>query len=130
MVETTPDKLSQDLQKIVSDYLNQSVNRVDVVLKQVGNKGRNAVRREARAQIVPSRRKYANGWQYKMVGNRWASEVIIYAGKQPGMTHLLEHGHALRSGGRSVGNTNARPHILPVQEKIEREIIGDIMRVL
>lgn len=130
MAETTPDKLSQDLQKIVSDYLNKSVDRVDVVLKQVGNKGRNAVRREARSQIVPSRRKYANGWQYKMVGNRWASEVIIYAGKQPGMTHLLEHGHALRNGGRSVGKTKARPHILPVQEQIEREIIGDIMRVL
>lgn len=125
-VMTSPERLSKDITKVLNDYQSGILVGMDSVMKALGNKGRNAVRREARSQIVPSRRKYANGWQYKMVGNRWAAGVVIYPGRQPAMAHLLEHGHALQGGGR----TRPRPHIIPVQDQLEKEVVGEVSRLL
>ena len=125
-VMTSPERLSKDIEKVLNDYESGIHKGMNSVIKALANKGRNAVRREARSQIVPSRRKYANGWQYKMVGNRWSAEAVIYPGRQRGLAHLLERGHALEGGGR----TRPRPHIDPVREQIKQEIVGDMLRLL
>ena len=59
--------------------------------------------------------KYAKNWRFKK--NSKGSFVIYNADPTYRLTHLLEHGHVLRNGGRS----KAIPHIKPVEEKIKEK---------
>jgi hypothetical protein len=57
---------------------------------------------------------YKKGWRLKTDQNTpFYKTVIVYQAKKPGLTHLLENGHARRRGGR----TRAFPHIKPNEEK-------------
>ena len=50
--------------------------------------------------------------------------AVVYNEKHYGLTHLLEKGHALVGGGR----TQAFPHIAPVEEKCEDNLIKNIKK--
>ena len=61
-------------------------------------------------QTSPKRRgKYAKGWAKRKNGNSY----VIYNRTYPGLTHLLEHGHATRKPGKRV---KAIVHIKPVED--------------
>lgn len=61
--------------------------------------------------------KYASGWTSRLEEGRISAQGIIYNSKVPGLPHLLEHGHALRGGGRWDPD---QPHIAPVEQELER----------
>jgi len=138
---TSPERLDADIQEILVDYQNHVFKTADQVVERMAKKGKNAVRRNARAVITKTRRKYANGWQYKMdpklrIGGMklyWANQIrgaTIYPGKQRGLAHLLEHGHAVVNGGRTTGQTHARPHVKPVEDQIANSIVSEVIRSL
>lgn len=56
---------------------------------------------------------YNRGWTTKVTEGIGGVEVIIHNAKAPGLTHLLEKGHAKPGGGR----TRAFPHIAPAEEE-------------
>lgn len=57
---------------------------------------------------------YKDGWASKVESEDALSIGIrIYNKKKPGLTHLLEKGHAKRGGGRVEGI----PHIAPAERK-------------
>lgn len=57
---------------------------------------------------------YKDGWATKVVAEKTNSlDIVIYNKKKPGLTHLLEKGHAKRGGGRVEG----KPHIGPAEQK-------------
>jgi hypothetical protein len=53
---------------------------------------------------------YAKGWAYRQEA---PGSYRVYNKKKPQLTHLLEHGHAKRGGGRVEG----RPHIKPAVDR-------------
>lgn len=65
---------------------------------------------------APGKGKYAKGWKSKTTQTRTGAETIIYQGDLPGLAHLLEYGHPIVSGGRTVGQAKAFPHIDPAAE--------------
>lgn len=67
----------------------------------------------------PGDGRYHKGWKTKTEQTRTGAATVIYQGEQPGLAHLLEFGHPIVSGGRTVGQARAFPHIEPV----EREVI-------
>lgn len=65
---------------------------------------------------------YAKGWTTKKEG----STVVVHNKTDYQLTHLLENGHALRQGGRA----RAIPHIKPVEEWANREVVEELEREL
>lgn len=66
---------------------------------------------------------YANSWTTKKTHEDNNSlEITVYSQHEYPLAHLLEHGHALKGGGR----TRAFPHIAPAEqegiEMLEKEI--------
>lgn len=60
---------------------------------------------------------YAKGWKVKKAFENSASaRYTVYNETDYQLTHLLEKGHALRSGGRTVGHVAAIPHIAQAEE--------------
>jgi hypothetical protein len=67
---------------------------------------------------------YAKSWSLKTIKKTGVPDVNIIHVKAPHyrLAHLLEHGHSLRSGGR----TKAQPHIAPVEEEAAQEYINAV----
>lgn len=56
--------------------------------------------------------------------------VVHQNAGQHRLTHLLEKGHALRRGGRKVGESPAYPHIEKVERECVEEYVSEIERRL
>ena len=65
--------------------------------------------------------KYAGGWRSKVERTNITAHGYV-ANQRPGLPHLLEKGHAKRNGGR----TSAYPHVLPVQEEVNRVLMEQL----
>lgn len=72
---------------------------------------------------------YNKGWRVMQTKTdiRYHKKATIHNETDYQLTHLLEKGHALRNGGRS---TKAFPHILPVAEKYEDELVRSIKKYI
>jgi len=70
---------------------------------------------------------YNKGWKKRVSSQKTKLKGIqatVWNEKHYQLTHLLEKGHALRDGGRSA----AFPHIAPVEQKCEDELIRNIKK--
>lgn len=94
-----------DLTKIFSEYSKEISDGVLKAQDEVAEK----VLADLKSSSPKRKGKYARGWTIK----RENKKVKIYNAKSPGLTHLLEFGHAKKNGGR----TRAIPHIKPAEEK-------------
>ena len=103
-----------------------SVN-LDTMVQKVCQKGAKAIKDQAASTV--NGKDYQKSWTYQVERNRLYSNGIIYS-KQPGLPHLLEHGHVIRSGGRVTGQARAFPHIAPVAEKLVNEFEREVKNKL
>ena len=84
--------------------------------------------REARKSLKASSprgshsRHYAEGWAVQTQSGRLGIRVVVHNKQKPGLTHLLEHGHANRGGGR----TSARPHIAAVNQAAQEQFVREV----
>lgn len=66
---------------------------------------------------------YKKGWRVKKAyESRDDIRVIIHNPKEYPLTHLLEHGHAKRGGGRVEGI----PHIGPAEKRTEKKLLKKV----
>ena len=127
---TALDKLNSTIAAMLNEYAAEVQHDVDQVATEMGKAGAAAVRRKSR-ETFPVKKgrkitgKYAKGWTYQVKKTRVSAEVTIF-NNHPALTHLLEHGHAKRGGGR----TRAFPHIAPAEEVGEKQLEADIIRGL
>lgn len=110
----------------VDDLAGEIVLAVRTYTEEVGAAIEEAVKETAQAMAADLREtspkktgEYAKGWTYRKEA---PGSYRVYNKKKPQLTHLLEHGHAKRGGGRVEG----RPHIKPAKERhipqLERKI--------
>ena len=116
----------------VDDLAGEIVLAVKTYTEEVGAAIEEAVKETARALAADLREtspkktgEYAKGWTYRKEA---PGSYRVYNKKKPQLTHLLEHGHAKRGGGRVEG----RPHIKPAEEhhalQLERKIVQILER--
>lgn len=109
------DKLTQEVDKILSEYGGDVQGNLNTIVGQMSKKGAQTLRQQSK-NTFGGTGKYAKGWTSTVETGRVSAQGTIY-NKSPGLPHLLENGHALRGGGRTPG----RPHIKPVEEALVRE---------
>lgn len=123
----TPDKLGEEVEKILAQYGEEIEQNIDVIRKKVAQKGATALRNESKAKF--NGEDYAKSWTVTEEKKPHYTSAIIH-NKKPGLPHLLEHGHVLIIGGRTVGRVEGREHIAPVEEEICNLYVNEVVAKL
>lgn len=115
----TVDGLVDAVMEGLREYTALATDDMKKAVREAGK----TVKQEISATAPRDTGAYAKSWAIKSVKETSDSlEVVVHSRKCYRLTHLLEHGHAKRGGGRIAG----RPHIAPAEQKgieqLEREI--------
>lgn len=105
-----------------TEVIEETFEAIDEVSKETVKKLKQASRQE-----FGGTGDYAKGWTRKAERGRLKSVVTVY-GKKPtcSLAHLLENGHAKRTGGRVAG----RSHIAPINDWAQDEAMDRVLSKL
>ena len=79
--------------------------------------------REIKANSPVQTGKYKKAWRKKVeFENREDIRIRVFNAKYPGLTHLLEKGHAKAGGGRVEG----MPHIQPAEQHAAERLVDKV----
>ncbi len=120
MANVSIDKLAAEIAKGLAEYSQDVVEKVNISSERVG---KSAVKRLK--ETSPKRYgKYAKSWTMTTEKAIGQPDLRIIHAKAPHyrLTHLLEHGHAKRGGGRVEG----KPHIRPAEEMVIQEFVAEV----
>ena len=119
----TVDQLSDEIMDALEEYKEMTDEVVQTAVDTVSKETKKIVQAGSPVQTGG----YQKGWAVKKTSAK-ASQVSItvYNRKKPGLTHLLEKGHAKRGGGRVAG----QPHIAPAEQYAVSELENKIKRGL
>lgn len=118
--------LTAELTTMMAQYSQEVADEVKQICRDVSNEMTENIKRDS-----PKRpklgSKYAKGWKVKAeYEDKFNIRLRTYNATNYQLTHLLEHGHAKRNGGRVEG----KPHIAPNEEKAEKELVKQIERAV
>lgn len=120
MAVTDFKELVVDVTKALKDSTIEVTDEVEKIAVSVGKEAVKQLK-----EISPKKTGvYAESWKLKKEkGELGKFSVIVYNQKKGYLTHLLEHGHAIRGG---TGRARAFPHISVAEkaaiEKIEKRL--------
>ena len=115
------DQLSAAIDKVLAEYGVEVKEILGEIVKVMAKKGAKAVQQNSSATFGGTGA-YAKGWTTRMETGRYSSQGIIYNAAEPGLPHLLEHGHAIVRSGKMIGRVSARPHIAPAEQNAAKEL--------
>lgn len=127
--KVTIDTFPAEIQKILQKYGEDVERNTSQIVDETAQKGAQLLRNTS--PVNPNGKKsgaYAKGWRVEksaVKSGRGLNQSATIYNTHPQLPHLLEHGHALRQGGRSP----AIPHIAPVEEIIFAEIGTRLVRL-
>lgn len=117
------DSFQVQLSKIIKDYTNEEIAKIDKCLVKAGNYARDDLRQNSPKHTGD----YARGWKTRKRQGRHIINVTIYNATDWQLTHLLENPHLIRNqygewGMTSPGN-GQHVHIKPAQERAEKYLL-------
>lgn len=108
------DSLGYEISKIMEEYSRDVAEEMKSEAKKISKETVKDLKSTSPVGAGSKKGHYKDGWKSKVDSESALSIGIkVYNGKKPGLTHLLENGHAKRGGGRVEG----KPHIAPAAEK-------------
>ncbi len=123
MANISIDQLANEIAKGLQEYSSDVIDGIDEASEKIA---KNAVKK-LKQDSPKDTKKYSKGWAVKTEKKYGETNShIIYNKNKPQLTHLLEHGHAKRGGGRVEG----KPHIRPVEEQVINEFTAEVEKVI
>lgn len=114
-----PSRLANEIAKMLSDYSQEVVDKVDISSERVGKE---AVKRLKQTSPKDTG-SYSKSWRVKTFDSvRQPKRRIVHSPTSYHLTHLLEHGHAKSGGGR----VEAKPHIGPAEEQVIQQFTKEV----
>lgn len=111
------DKFQAQIDRAMPEALKETANETRKILRSTSPKGKSG--------------KYARGWQYELKTSRVGGGSLTIYNARPGLTHLLENGHAVRNGtGRTFGSVPGEEHIAPANEQAQQEVLDTLIKVI
>lgn len=113
----TTDDFANVIEQILDEYGEEVNDRMGEVVDKLAKTAAKQLRSTSPVDDgAPRSGAYAKGWSVEKSGksHRQLTYTATVYNKEPGLPHLLEHGHALRQGGRSPAN----PHIKKVEDAV------------
>lgn len=124
------NELSKEIEKALADFVSVTEDAVDKGVSETANDAIKALRsaHPAGSGQYGSWDKYNKGWKIMQTktDKRYHRKATIHNATDYQLTHLLEKGHAKVNGGR----TRAFPHIAPVADKYEDELVQSIRKYI
>ena len=113
------DDLANEVMEGLQEYADLATDSMKAAVKKTGN----TVKTDISANAPERTGRYAKSWRTKTTReSSSALEITVYSPTRYMLAHLLEHGHAMRNGGRVA----AKVHIAPAEqdgiEQLETEI--------
>lgn len=120
----TADQFAHEMQSMLDEYAKQSQEVADKAVETVAKDTAKKLKKAGRSNW----NKYPKGWTTQIEQHRLYTEATVYNRKYPGLTHLLEFGHALKRGGRTIGKgfVEGIEHIAPINNEVESELIKEL----
>lgn len=110
--------LADEINRALKEYTTEVEEGLEESKKEVAKMGVKILKRES-PELTGD---YRKGWRVKKVGTSY----VIHNKTDYQLTHLLEHGHAKRGGGRVQGI----PHIRPTEQKVIDEFTRQVERAI
>ena len=121
-MEIKASDFSAAMGKILDKYGDDMKDVTGRLVKRAGKEARDKLQ-----QISPKKSGvYAKSWATAEFESSVLGAWVTVYNKKPGLVHLLEHGHALRNGGR----TRAFPHVKPVEEEVKQELEKNLRQAI
>lgn len=117
------EQLREEVDKILKDYSNdvdEALDKASVTYAKITTRELSSA--SPIGKDTPKPGKYSKGWGYKKHKSKKSVGATVWNISDYRLTHLLEHGHALRQGGRSP----AIVHIKPIEENITKEFESEV----
>ncbi|MGI5881298.1 MAG: HK97 gp10 family phage protein [Syntrophomonadaceae bacterium] len=120
------DQLAGEIAKELAKYSQEVVEKLNISSERVGKEAVKQLKKTSPKR--PGSGKYAKSWALKTERKPGQAYKRVVHAKSPHyrLTHLLEHGHAKRGGGRVEGI----PHIGPAEEMVIKEFTKEVERAL
>ena len=112
-----PEQLTATVNKLLDEYGDEVREIVDETITKTAKE---AAKQLKGAGSFGGSGEYQKGWKSKVEKRRLYIEAHVYNAKLPGLTQLLEFGHAKQNGGR----TRAFPHIADVNDWAQKEAVS------
>lgn len=114
-----PNELAEAIARELSAYSEALMEEIKQSVNDAGNLCVQQVRQKS-PKLTGS---YQRGWRLKKAFESESDiRVVVYNRTDYQLTHLLEHGHARRNGGRVEG----KPHIAPAERAAEEALMRGI----
>ena len=116
------DQLADTVMKGLEEYAKLATDDLKKDVKKAGD----TVKKQIESTAPKKTGKYSKSWAVKKTKETSDSIEVVVHSRRYQLTHLLEHGHAKRGGGR----TRAFPHIAPAEQAGIEQLTRDIERDL
>lgn len=119
MANVSVDQLAAEIAKGLAEYSQEVVEKVNISSEKVGK----AAVKRLKETSPKDKGKYAKSWRVKTDPQAGQPNTLTIHNKDHYyLTHLLEHGHAKKGGGRVDGI----PHIRPAEEMVIQEFMQEV----
>lgn len=113
MASISIDSLADEISSLMEEYATDVNSDMKAEAKKIAKETVKELKQTSPEGKGSKKGHYKDGWASKVVEEKTSSlDIVIYNKKKPGLTHLLEKGHAKRGGGRVEG----KPHIGPAEQ--------------
>lgn len=122
------DQLTKEIEKALTEFVGVTEEACDKGVRETAKDAVQALRNAhpSGSGQYGSWDEYNSGWRVMQTktDKRYHRKATIHNETDYQLTHLLEKGHALANGGRA----RAFPHIAPVAERCESDLLQNIKK--
>ena len=123
MPRVTPNSFSSVIQQYLDEYGDEVIKANETAVRKVA---KDVTKELKKAGDFGGSGKYRKGLTFEVNKSNLSVEARVGAGRNAGLTHLLEYGHAKQNGGR----TRAFNFVAPINDTVEQKYMKEMEELL